>query len=1260
MKIFRNKALLTILLLGLILPMPQTAQAPNSVAESAQKILSGALGLAVTSIIVMEIVNLWNKKKPSETKLLRKKIENNPLIPSDIKKKILEKTSGWKPNKKAYLRYATDLPWSRPPLKQVNLQQAEKTLNATHYGLEKAKQRILEYLAAYQAVPDTKGKVLCLIGSPGVGKTSLVRSIARAMQRKFAVISTAVDERTLRGSDSVYVGSEPGTLTKALCTTQDPTSLFLLDEIDKAKGKNTQALLEALDPERNHAFLDTFLDFGVNLSDILFIATANNIETIPQALRDRMEFIQLEPYSVQDKINIARQYFIPQAASRSPLVKETLQEISECVPDIIKFVSRSSDGNDGVRTLRHAISGLVNKQIYHQKVFGKTINLTPENIKEYIDPYYTQLRLSEPKDVRSYCNNVLRKLDIPFDVFLKIERKITPWIIYSNTADLAAVYIDWISKYPFDRVTSRDISLQDASEILRQSHIGLHNLKETTIDYLAGYIASNQKTSKILCLAGAPGVGKTTVAESIAQALGRSFTRISFNGISSLTSSSSSKLEPGPLGKALIQANSLNPVILLDELEKAPHHLQNAIIELLDPSQNQAIADEYLGFDIDMSKTTFVASVNDISKLPSPLRDRMQIIEIDPYTREERIKIAQQKLVPEIVKIMNANPAMQTKMLEILEPLVDRIMPYEAGVRALKRSLTITAEKLARAQLSNIDITSMSLKAEDVIDPYFRDNKLSEPKNWMTYCNELFKKISIPADIFKKIEQKISSLTIWQGAQSMIPLYAETVVKYPFGKLTPTTTSLEKTKEHLDSTHFGLFDIKEMILDYLAGNILSNQATTKIMCFSGAPGVGKTTIAQSIAESLGRKFAKITFGGIQSLSSQSSGNHDDLTGPGPIAKALIEANSLNPVILLDELEKAPAHLLSQLLEILDPVQNKAFQDRYLGFDMDLSKVMFIGSVNNASQLAWPLKDRMHMIKMQPYNKAERVEIAKTKLIPDIAKTMKLDALIQERLLALTEPLVDSIIMLEYGVRILKQTLTTAAEKYARLLISTSNKTPVLSQPQELPILSATEIITAINPELLQVRPENLPNVKNTVGVVNALYAGGGDGGGISKTEVVKIPHGSGKLVTGMNQGKEELESHNRLFAYIKSNADQYKITSSVFKDHDFMIADQGYSPSDGASAGIAVTAAFISALTGRPVRSNFAVTGAVDLLGNTLGVSGYRSKILGATRGGVQNFVLPECSRPTIEAMKKDFEGLNFHFVSHVAQAIDILLEPAR
>lgn len=1258
MKIFRNRALLTILLFGLIIPMPRPASAP--VSEKIQGIFLSAVSIAILTILVTEIINLWNKEKPSETKLLRKKIKNNPLIPSNIKKKILDKTSGWNLNKKAYLRYATDLPWSKPPVKQLNLQQAEKSLNATHYGLEKAKERILEYLAAYQAIPDAKGKVLCLIGSPGVGKTSLVKSIAQAMQRKFAIISTAVDERTLRGADCVYIGSEPGTFTKALCTTQDPTSLFLLDEIDKANGKNTQALLEALDPERNQAFLDTFLDFGVDLSDILFIATANNIETIPQALRDRMEFIQLEPYSIQDKINIARQYFIPQAASRSPLTNETLAEISECVPDIIKFVSRSSDGNDGVRTLRHAISGLVNKQIYHQKVFGKTLTLTPENIKEYIDPYYTQLRLSEPKDVRSYCNNVLRKIDIPFETFLKIERKIAPWIIYSNTADLAAVYIDWISKYPFNRVVSREVTLQEASEILHQSHIGLHDLKETTIDYLAGYLASNKKTSKILCLAGAPGVGKTTAAESIAQALGRGFTRISFNGISSLTASSSSKLEPGPLGKALIQANSLNPVILLDELEKAPQNMQNAIIELLDPSQNQTITDDYLGFEIDMSKATFVASVNDISKLPAPLRDRMQIIEIDPYTREERIKIAQQRLIPEIAKLMNADPAMQAKMLEILEPLVDRIMPYEAGVRALKRSLNIAAEKLARAQLSHLDIASLALRAEDVIDPYFRDNKLSEPKNWMTYCNELFKKINIPGDIFKKIEQKISSLTIWRGAQNMILLYAETVAKYPFGKLTDTTTSLEKTKEHLDSTHFGLSNIKEMILDYLAGNILSNQATTKIMCFSGAPGVGKTTLAQSIAESLDRKFAKITFGGIQTLSSQSTGNHDDLTGPGPMAKALIEAGSLNPIILLDELEKAPEHLLSQLLEILDPVQNKAFHDRYLGFNIDLSRVMFIASANDTSQLARPLKNRMHMIKMEAYTKAERVEIAKTKLIPDITRTMKLDTLIQERLIELVDPLVDSIFMQEYGVRVLKQMLTTAAEKYARLLIATSSKTQILQEPEGLPVLSATEIIRSINPELLQIDIEHKPNLKNSVGVVNALYAGGSNGGGISKFEVVKIPHGSGKLIDGKHQGPQQLEGHNRLFAFVKNAADTYKINSSVFKDHDFMIASQSYEPSDGASAGIAVTAAFISALTGRPVRSNFAVTGAVDVLGNTLGVSGYRSKILAATRAGITNFVLPECSRPLIEAMKQDFEGLNIHFVSHVSQAIDLLLEPAQ
>ncbi len=1238
MKFVKNKLALAILAMCLLTPGKNKSA---SVGET----LSSAAALTISGFLLIYLTEWYFSTRSTEEKSLKIAVQKSPHIPAHIKRKILDKTSAWGVNNKVYLKYALSLPWVNIKPKFVDYATAEATLNASHYGLDNAKKRILEYLVAYQSNPHAKGKVLCLIGAPGVGKTSLVKSIATALERPFALVSTASQDFALRGTDLSFVSAEPGGFTKALCQTKSQYPIILLDEIDKAQN-NTQALLEALDPERNGTFQDAFLDFGVNLSNVLFIATANNLERIPQPVRDRMELIQLEAYSFEDKINIARNYFIPQLSMHANLSHECLEQISNCVPLITKLTSRTSDGNDGVRSLRHALDGLINKQIFHMTVYGKTLDLNPENIKEYIDPYYTQLRLSEPKDLRTYCNNALRKLDIPFETFLKIERTISGMSNFGAASTLVPTYIDWISKYPFATTMAPEVSLEKAAEDLNKTHYGLTGIKETILDYLAGYKASGRRTTKILCFAGAPGVGKTTFAESIAAALGRGFTKISFTPHTVLTGSSLGiASNPGELALSLINAGTSNPVILLDELEKAHPSMQKELLALLDPSQNSAIHDEYLGFGMNLSNVFFIASVNEVEALPTPLRDRMQIIELDPYSFEERVMIAKNKLVPDVTTLMNCPPEAVEKILSLVEPLAKKLMPFEAGVRALKRSLVIAAEKLARLQEQGIDPVATTLSAEDVIDPYFSSNHLSDPKSPYSYCNQIFRHAFIPPEIFNKIDRKIASMTVYKGADSMIPLYAETVIKYPFGKFTTTNPTLADAQAQLDKTHSGLKHVKNNILDYLAGYIASNQTSSKVLCLTGAPGVGKTTVAESIAAALGRKFSKISFGAIHTLASQATGNNDNLSGPGPIAKALMDAGCLNPVILLDEIDKTPAHLLAQLLEVLDPAQNKAFTDRYLGFEMDLSSVLFITTANDASQIAWPLTNRMQMVEMSPYSRAERIQIAREKLLPNVAATFNLPQNIITSIDALIEPLVEILVRGEYGVRNLNRALVIAAERYARKNLTTPENTA----------LTVEEIITAINPELLQKEPALCKNP--TVGKVNGMYANGSDGGGVHPKIISIIPDGRGKLLTPDKlHGKYAMSSYELVFSWVKTNAHKYGIPLAVFKENDFRISEAQFEETEGPSAGAAVATAFISALTNRTVRQDIAITGTINMLGEVGAVGGYRSKILGSASGGIKKFIVPECARPTIEALKDDFEGLDITYISHVDEAINLLL----
>ena len=508
---------------------------------------------------------------------------------------------------------------------------------------------------------------------------------------------------------------------------------------------------------------------------------------------------------------------------------------------------------------------------------------------------------------------------------------------------------------------------------------------------------------------------------------------------------------------------------------------------------------------------------------------------------------------------------------------------------------------------------------------------------------------NIPADIKQKITSKLKSFTHWKGSKELAANYLEVIEKFPFGIKTESTIDLKNAREALDASHCGLKSVKETILDYLAGIKMSGKSH-KILCLSGMPGIGKTTVAESISKALGKKFSKVTFGAIKTLASQSYGSDSELSGAGPLANALIIAGTENPVILFDEIDKAPDFLVPQLLEILDPAQNKAFKDTYLGFPIDISNVTFIATANDITKLSRPLLDRMQVLELHPYSRQERIQIACDKLVPQISAEMKLPESIKQKLIQIVEPLVDRIINNEAGVRDLKRYLISGAEKYARLYQENVESV-------ETTTLSPQEIIKTQNPEMLQLTPAFEITEQKLVGIANGMYAAGANGGGLLKIESVRIPHGTGQLHANKLQGKFSAEAQNRVFAYIKSIAERYGISQETFRENDFMFGDQLYVPVDGPSAGLAHAVSLISTLTNQTIRQDFSMTGAIDMHGNVLPVNGYRDKILGSERSGIRNVILPAAAKPTIESIQEDFKDLNIFYVSTVPQALGLLLE---
>jgi ATP-dependent Lon protease len=554
---------------------------------------------------------------------------------------------------------------------------------------------------------------------------------------------------------------------------------------------------------------------------------------------------------------------------------------------------------------------------------------------------------------------------------------------------------------------------------------------------------------------------------------------------------------------------------------------------------------------------------------------------------------------------------------------------------------SINFEKVCLGSMALITVAFFGVSINEILRNTERTTDLSK---------EFENNSQISGEEKKIITEKISSLGLWKASKELRKNYLEHVRKYPFGIKTESSIDLENAKKVLDLSHSGLHDVKETILDYLAGIKMNGGNSHKVLCLSGPPGIGKTTVAKSISDALGKKFSKISFGSVATLSAQGSGQYEELSGPGPLAKALMSAESLNPVILLDELDKASHELLPQLLQILDSAQNKTFKDNYLGFNLDLSNVTFIATANNLSKVNRALLDRMQILELHPYSKKERLEIGRNKLVPEIASEMKSSPEITQKLHDLVEPLLDKVISNEAGVRSLKRYLITAAEKYARQQVS-------LPEGESLVDLNVQDVIKTQNPEMLQFSPAFEIASDRAIGVANGMYAAGTNGGGLLKIESISVPHGSGNLTANKLQGDFSTEAQNRVFAYVKSVAADYGISPEILKNNDFMFGDQLYAPVDGPSAGLAHAASLISTLTNRSINQKISMTGAIDMHGNVLPVNGYRDKILGCEQSGIQSVILPIAAKPVIDAIKHDFPNLTIFYVSTVPQALEILFE---
>lgn len=498
---------------------------------------------------------------------------------------------------------------------------------------------------------------------------------------------------------------------------------------------------------------------------------------------------------------------------------------------------------------------------------------------------------------------------------------------------------------------------------------------------------------------------------------------------------------------------------------------------------------------------------------------------------------------------------------------------------------------------------------------------------------EKFKALELPEEVAKKTEKELDRLQKMQSGSaegSVIRNYLDCIAELPWNKKTEDYIDLKKAKEILDKDHFGLEKVKDRILEYLAVKKMTKSLDGPILCLYGPPGVGKTSIAKSIAKAVNRNYVRLSLGGVKD-EAEIRGHRRTYVGamPGRIINAMKQAGSKNPLILLDEIDKMSSDYkgdtASAMLEVLDAEQNFSFRDHFLEVPFDLSDVMFIMTANSLDTIPRPLLDRMEIITLSSYTGEEKLNIASKYLIP---KQMEKHGLAKNSL-TISQSVIKEIIdgyTREAGVRTLEREIATICRRSVREILEENVKKVVITHKNLENYLGPVKVM------------HDKANKKNEIGIVTGL-AWTAVGGEILNIEVNTMP-GAGRLELTGQLGDVMKESAKAGFTYIRSIANRLDIPEDFYKNIDIHIhIPEGATPKDGPSAGITMTTAVISALTGIPVKHDVAMTGEITLRGRVLPIGGLKEKVYAAYRAGIKTIIIPKDNEKDLEEISENIRN---------------------
>ena len=747
-----------------------------------------------------------------------------------------------------------------------------------------------------------------------------------------------------------------------------------------------------------------------------------------------------------------------------------------------------------------------------------------------------------------------------------------------------------------------------------------------------------------------------------------------------------------PIRDLVIFPNVVTPIYVgransIATLEKAIANKTKLVLGLQkDASQENPT------FDGDIYEVGVIANIVQIIRMPNnnikvlvEAEDRVKIKNIE---KEENEYVTTYTVIKETLKDSKETEAIYRKVFTRFEKYVSmigkfsselilnlkKIEDYSNGLDIMASNLNISSEKKQQIlEISNVrdrgyrildeivaemEIASLEKTIDDKVKnkmneaqrAYYLKEKISVMKEELGDFSQdddvieivdRLKNTELPKEVREKLEAEVKKLTKMQpfsAESSVIRNYIEAVLDLPWNSETNDVLDLKKASQILERDHYGLKDAKEKVLDYLAVKKLNPSMNGVILCLAGPPGIGKTSLVKSIAESMGRKFVRVSLGGVRD-EAEIRGHRRTYVGsmPGKIMKAMKEAGTNNPVMLLDEIDKMSNDFkgdpASAMLEVLDPEQNKNFEDHYIDMPFDLSKVFFVATANDLRNVSAPLRDRMDILQLSSYTEFEKLHIAQNFLLKQAQKEnglANIDIKIPDKVMF---KLIDEYTR-EAGVRNLKREIINICRKLAREVVEKDIKKFNLKTADLEKYLGKAKF-----------RPEKSRKAVGKIGVVNGL-AWTAVGGVTLDVQGVDTP-GKGEVTLTGTLGNVMKESASVAMTYVKANLKKYPPKDKdFFKDRTIHLHfPEGATPKDGPSAGITITTAIVSVLTNKKVRQDIAMTGEITITGDVLAIGGVREKVIGAHRAGIKEVILPEDNRVDTDEIPDELKStMKIHF----------------